>query len=136
MLPSLITYKHKFRETLKFNIVINLSSTIFLILILSIFSNQILLAYGDNYLDTRLFIILISSTIFSSLSSVVGSSIASLGLMWFGFGFNLSWSFYMIIFTVYFVNIGYGAIGLAYALFLSYFIHSISQLVFLKYLRL
>ena len=132
VLPALTGNIKNFNKTLNFNIKINFFTTLIILIPLMIFSKNILNLYGDEYVNIRLFVFLISSALFSSFSSVVGSAIASLGIMWTGFVFNFFWAIYMILFSIFFVNLEMGAMGLAYAVFLSYLIHGISQFIFLK----
>lgn len=132
VLPALTDNIKNYNKTLNFNIRINFFLMITFLIPLIFFSKNILSLYGDEYGNTRLFVFLISSALFSSFSSVVGSAIASLGIMWTGFVFNLLWAIYMILFSILFINQGMGAMGLAYAVFLSYLIHGISQFIFLK----
>jgi O-antigen/teichoic acid export membrane protein len=95
-------------------------------------SKNILSLYGKGYVNIELFIVLISSTLFSSFCSVIGLAIASKGKMWNGFIFNIFWAVYFILFTNYFIKLGYGALGLAYAIALSYLLHGIAQFVYFK----
>ena len=132
VLPALMDNIKNFKKTLNFNIKLNFVITLTILTPLFFFSDSILGLYGDEYVNTKLFVVLISSALFSSISSVVGSAIASLGIMWTGFLFNLFWAIYMVTLSILFINLSMGAIGLAYAVFLSYVIHATVQFVFLK----
>ncbi|KIC01413.1 hypothetical protein OA88_14090 [Flavobacterium sp. JRM] len=133
VLPALtMSNKEDFKKTLQFNIKINLFFTLISIVPLILISKYILSLYGKDYVNTELFIVLISSALFSSFCSVIGLAIASKGKMWHGFMFNLFWAVYFIFFTIYFINNGYGATGLAYAITLSYLLHGTIQFIYFK----
>ena len=133
VLPALTTSnKEDFKKTLSFNIKINMFFTLITALPIILLSKHILSLYGKGYVNIELFIVLISSTLFSSFCSVIGLAIASKGEMWIGFVFNMFWAVYFILFTIYFINLGYGALGLAYAIALSYLLHGVAQIVYFK----
>lgn len=133
VLPALtISNEEDFKKTLGFNIKMNLFFTSITVLPLMIFCKYILSLYGKEYVNTELFMVLISSALFSSFCSVVGLALASKGKMWIGFFFNLFWAGYFILFTIFFISNGYGAIGLAYSILLSYLIHGLTQFAYFK----
>lgn len=133
VLPALtISNKENFKSTLNFNIKINLFFSIVLIIPLVLLSPYILSLYGKEYSNTELFIVLVLSALFSSFCSVIGLALASKGKMWTGFAFNSFWAVYFILFTLYFINKGLGATGLAYAIFLSYLLHGLTQFIYFK----
>lgn len=133
VLPALtISNQEDFKKTLNFNIKVNLFFTTITVIPLIILSPYILCLYGKAYVNTELFIVLISSALFSSFCSVIGLALASKGKMWTGFIFNLFWAAYFILFTIYFIEQGLGATGLAYAILLSYLLHGITQFIYFK----
>lgn len=126
--------KTQFWKVLKVNFFINVGITVILAVVASIISPVLMTSYGDGYREHYLvLIILVCSTIFSVASSIVGNSIVSMGKMWLGFIFNLIWACLFICFTWVFLNLGFGAMGLSYALLLAYIIHTIYQFVYLKF---
>lgn len=131
VLPALtISNQENFKKTLNFNIKTNLFFTIITIVPLIVLSRYIMSLYGKEYVNTELFIVLISSALFSSFCSVIGLALASKGKMWTGFVFNALWAIYFILLTMYFINNGYGATGLAYAVLVSYVLHAITQFTY------
>lgn len=133
VLPALtLSKKEEFIKKISFNIKLNLICTLLVMLPVIIFSKNILSLYGKEYVKVELFIVLILSALFSSVSSVMGLALASKGKMWIGFLFNLFWAFYFILLTTYFIGHGYKATGLAYAMFWSYLLHVFVQFVYFK----
>ena len=101
-------------------------------LFVMVFSRFILGLWGSEFERPIILILLAASTIFSAFANVVGLAIASQGKMWVGFMFNLLWSIFIIVFSIYFINAGYGATGIAIAMLISYVIHSILQYIYLQ----
>ena len=76
-------------------IVITVGDIVFalvIVLLVALFSRYIMSAYGEGFDDTTTLIVLSSSAIFSAVSNVVGSAIASRAKMWVGFIFNMIWA--------------------------------------------
>jgi ABC-2 type transport system permease protein len=92
----------------------------------------IMSAYGEGFDDTTTLIVLSSSAIFSAVSNVVGSAIASRAKMWIGFIFNMIWAILVIAFTKIFLGMGYGALAIALSFLCSYILHTIISYVYLK----
>lgn len=126
--------KDKYWKVLYFNIILNASITLILTIIVCLCGNWIMGLYGKGFTDVHTLIILTSSTIFTSIATVIGLSIASRGKMWTGFIFNALWGLYLIGFSLLFIRHGDGASGLALAVLLSYVIHALAQFVYLKYI--
>ncbi|GHT14418.1 lipopolysaccharide biosynthesis protein [Bacteroidia bacterium] len=121
-------------RVLKYNIGINVIVTFVLAIIVSIYSSIIMQLYGKNFESTMAIIILAYSTVFTSISTVFGTSIASFGKMWIGFCFNLLWAMIIVGFTYIFLHQGMGAVGLALAVLCSYVIHTIMQFFYIFHL--
>lgn len=121
-----------YNKTLKYNIIINASITFILATVIALFSKWIMCLYGSEFDDISTLIIVIYSTVFTSIASVIGIAITSKGKMWIGFGFNLLWSLMFLYFVSLFLKMELGAKGLALALLLSYLFHSINQYIYLK----
>lgn len=123
---------NKFWKVLKYNIFLNAGLSFLVTLLVCIFSPLIMKLYGRGFTDPYPLIVLSLSTIFSSISSVVGASIQSRSKIWAGFSFNLIWAIIVLGLSYYFVTNGYGAVGLSMAILISYFIHSINELIYLR----
>ena len=124
--------KKAFWKILKANILVNSSVSILLTVLVCMFGNHIIHFYGSEYNNVYPLIFLSISTIFTSIANVVGQAISSKAKMWVGFFFNALWSLMTITFSVVFLNMGLGATALSLSLLISYFIHSILQLLYLK----
>lgn len=136
VMPSLARHVHstqigEYKRMLKLNLIINglVSSALSLIVILC--SSYLMLIYGDGFEDSSILILVALSTVFSSIATVVGVSIMSRGRVWIGFAYNLLWSCMFVGGTYLFLSLGYGAIGLAWALVISYALHTIIQSIYL-----
>lgn len=133
ILSSLSNNNNKtFWNILNANIILNGTIALILSLFVCLCSDWLMGLYGNGFSNSYVITLLSASTIFSSISSVIGLSISSRGKMWTGFIFNSLWGIILIIFSLYFITNGMGAIGLALAMLLSYFIHSIYQYIYLK----
>lgn len=127
-------YKIIFLKNLKLNILI--SSGMFLLI--WVFSSLISDFYGNGFQNVQIpLIIMALSTVLVAINNVVGQVIASQGKMWLGFILNLVWAMILIIASYIMLYIyKLGATGLAISYFISYFIHSILQLLIaMKYLN-
>lgn len=123
------TENKKFGRVLFLNLSVNVMIAASIALIVMLFSGFIMNMYGKEYSNNWPLIILSLSTIFSAISNVVGSSIASLAKMWAGFLFNFFWAFMIIFFSCLLSS--YGVTGIACAVLFSYIIHSMLQLIYL-----
>lgn len=123
---------NKYWKVLWLNVLLNGGVCLFLSLIVIAFNPLILSLYGNEYNNSLPLIVIVLSTIFTSIAQVVGLAIASMGKMWIGCIFNIIWAVMLIIFCYIFINIGLGATGVALALLVSYFIHAVVQLIYLK----
>lgn len=121
-----------FWKILKINILINGLVSFVLTSGIALFSPFIMKMYGDSYIGGEWTLILLAiSTIFSSVSNVVGLSIYSRAKMWVGFLFNTIWAVLTLGFTYLFVSLNFGAMGVALAITLAYLLHTIYQYVYL-----
>jgi O-antigen/teichoic acid export membrane protein len=118
--------KKKFVKLIKYNVLINLVICTFLALIFSFFSNFIMQSYGNGFKEGSVVLIVLSVTaILISVNSVVGQVIAGLGKMWTGLLVNIIWAFAFLVISHEFIGRGYGAMGLAKAMFIAYMLHTI-----------
>lgn len=124
--------RQKFWKVLKYNLMLNVSVSFCIALLVCICSPLIVSFYGDDFTNPYPLIVLAFSTIFSSIASVVGMSIQSRAKIWTGFLFNLLWATMVCSLSYFFVKQGYGSTGLSLAILISYIVHSILQLIYLK----
>lgn len=124
--------KQDFWKVLKINIYLNAGISFILTCIVCLFGSYIMNLYGKDFGGSLTLIILCASTIFTSISTVVGLSISSRNKMWTGFAFNLLWAVFIIGLSYTFLSYNYGAKGLAMAILCSYALLSILQLIYLK----
>ena len=122
-------------KLLKYNIYLNVSVTFVLSLLVILCSHWILGFYGNSFTDVEPIVILAFSTVFTSFANVVGLAISSRAKMWVGFVFNALWACILIGVSYYFLNLGWGASGLAWAVLVSYIIHSFVQFFYLYLLQ-
>ena len=118
---------------IKYNILINGLVSLLISLFIVLFSPWLTSLFGSNYTDNITLSILACSTIFTSISNVIGLSITSRSLMWQGFLLNLIWALLTIGLSYYFISLGFGASGLAIAVLLAYIIHTINSFLYLNY---
>jgi len=124
----------KYKQMLKYNLVVNIfiASTISLFVI--IFSHLIISSYGTSFSTGQpVLVILALTAILISYNSVIGQAIASKGKMWIGFSVNFAWAIVLILFTYLFTKNGEGAYGLAKANLYAYFFLSLTTTLIIKY---
>lgn len=121
----------RYKKVLKYNALINAGVSLVVALPVSLLATVIMKSYGPGFEEGALALILLSiSTIFVAWNNVVGQAIASKGMMWVGFFFNLMWATTFLIFSYYFIHNGYGVTGLALATLIAYLAHSVWQTVY------
>lgn len=120
-----------FWKVIWINIGINAVVTIILSLFILFFGNWLMGLNGKEYLGSTAIIYLAFSTVFSSAATVVGNAITSWERVWTGFAFNLLWASMFIGFSWYNLSSNMASEGVAIALLLSYFLHTLFQLMFL-----
>ena len=125
--------KTAYWKIIKINIIVNGLISLFISLVVVVFSPYLTSLFGSNYTDNVTLSILACSTIFTSMSNVVGLSITSRSLMWQGFLLNLIWAVLTISFSYVFIRFGMGAAGLASAVLIAYVIHTIISFLYLKF---
>lgn len=124
-----------FWRVLKINILLNVIITSIVSIFVCVASPFIISMYGNGFDNPMPLIYLGLSTIFTSLSTVVGLSISSRSKMWTGFSFNFLWGIMTVSFSYFFINMNYGASGIALAILFAYFFHTIFQLVYLYIIK-
>jgi len=123
--------KQKFKNAFWVNFKITSLVMIISSILVIIFSNSIMSAYGSEFkFGSFILIILMIVSIITALNSNIGQVIASSGEMWWGLILNALWAIEIIVFAWFFVY--KGALGLAYAYLVAYFLHTLQVSVFLK----
>ncbi len=113
---------------IKVNLLINVTVTVLLGLGIGLLSPFINKLYGKDFTNYYPMIIMLITAVICAANNVLGQVIASKGKMWLAFMLNGLWAVWMITFTLLFVGrMNYGALGLAYAMLVSYMLHSIVQ---------
>jgi O-antigen/teichoic acid export membrane protein len=124
---------YQFNKIVRLNIYFNFMISFIISLIISFFSFLIMSSYGPAFSDGQsVLIILAISSIFISVNNVIGHAIASKGKMWVGFFFNFIWGVTLLGCTYTYMNLGYGAKGLAYSFLISYLVHTLFQGIYAK----
>lgn len=122
-------YSKTFNVSLFITIIISLGMAIPLL----IFSPWIMQNYGPGFKQGYLVLDTIAlSGVLMCINNVIGMSIVAKGFLWFGFLLNLFWAAALIGFSYFFINKGYGALGIALSTLFAYFLHTIFQLIFIK----
>lgn len=120
--------RYQYQKLIKINLLINGGITLLLAIAIIPFAPYIVKLYGNtftNYLPLRIMLI---TAVIHAINTVLGQVIASKGKMWLGLGVNLIWAIWLIISSYIFINLlSLGAIGLSYALLVSYILHSLLQ---------
>ena len=124
--------KNQFWKVLRTNILLNVCITTILSLLIVVLCNHIMNLYGEGFEDPIPLIILAFSTIFTSVSTVLGISISSLSKMWMWFGMNLNWSIVTVVIAYLFISIGFQAKGIAMAVLIGYIVHALIQYLYLR----
>lgn len=120
--------KRQYMYLIKINLLINIGVTLLLGLIIGVFSPFINQLYGKDFTNYSPMLIMLVTAIICAANNVLGQVIASKGKMWVGFGLNSLWAVWLILFSILFIiKMNLGALGLAYAMLISYFLHSIAQ---------
>jgi O-antigen/teichoic acid export membrane protein len=123
----------QFKKILNSNVLINMGIAMLAAVVLSLFSSIILSFYGKGYTDNMPFIIMAISSIFTSVSTMLGVSISSKAKMWTWCGFNILWGAIAIGSSYYFISVmRLGATGAAFGILISFIIHAIVQYLYIQ----
>jgi O-antigen/teichoic acid export membrane protein len=121
-------------STIKRNVFINFVLCLSLAILFSIASKPIMHSYGHEYKEGFLVLIILSfSGVLNAVNIVIGQVLTSLNKMWIGLLLNLIWALLLILFTIYFISIGYGALGLAFAMLIAYALHTVNTWLAVKF---
>lgn len=121
----------KFFRVLHVNIMLNAAVTALMALFLTLLSGVILSFYGKDFNDTATMVVMAFSTIFTSVSSVIGTAISSKAHMWEWCGFNCLWASVLLGFA-WLLSPMLGALGCALAILLSFVEHSLVQYIYVR----
>lgn len=126
--------KQQYSYLIKVNLYINVGITLILAIFAGLLSPFINRLYGKDFTNYLPMIVMLVTAVFCAANNVFGQVIASKGKMWMGFGLNCLWAIWLVLFSLLFIGrMKLGALGLAYAMLISYLLHSIAQgLVALK----
>lgn len=120
--------KQQYNYLVKVNLLINVFITLLLSLIIGVLSPFINHLYGKDFTNYVPMIVMLVTAVICAGNNVLGQVIASKGKMWIGFGLNSLWAFWLLLFAYLFVSeMNLGALGLAYAMLISYLLHSLLQ---------
>ena len=125
-------HKQRFWKVLNVNLLINGVIATILALIVIAFSGVITSFYGADFNNPMPLIILSLSCVFSSMSAVLGNSIASLGRMWQSCLLNFIWASILLLLSFLFLEIGLGTTGVSLAILVSYIVHLVIQYSYMK----
>ncbi len=125
---SLNGTKNQYKKLIKINLLINIGISFAIALFVGVFAPYIYKFYGKDFTNFLPMIILLFTVVICAANNVFGQIIASKGKMWIGFGVNALWAVWLVFFSDLFIGkMQIGAVGLAYALLISYLLHSILQ---------
>lgn len=120
--------KSEYKNLIKLNLAINIIITSILAIFVAILSSFIFKMYGPEFNNPIPLIILLASAIICAVNNVLGQIIASKGKMWIGLIVNMIWGVWLVLFSTIFIDkMNLGAAGLAYAILVSYLLHSVTQ---------
>lgn len=124
----------KFKKVLNTNILLNVGIAFITSLILILFSSLVMSFYGDDFSDTTPFIIMIVSSVFTSISTILGVAISSKAKMWTWCAFNVLWAIVAIYSSYIYIHMGMGAKGASLGILTSFILHALVQFVYVRYL--
>ncbi|MCK8603941.1 oligosaccharide flippase family protein [Desulfoferrobacter suflitae] len=122
-----------YRKVIWFNIVLNGSIALLIVLPLILTAHYIMHFYGTGYeIGANVLRILALTAMLMAVNNVIGQAIASKGKMWLGFIFNALWAVVLLSFAGFFIKKGFGALGLSLATFIAYTLHTLWQGSYLR----
>lgn len=118
------------KTLLKYNITVNIVISIIIAIPIICFSKLIMSLYGSGFEEPMPLVILAISTIFTTLALVTTTALTSVAKVWLSFLFQILWSISMLISAYIFLCIDFGALGIAFAILIAYFILSFAQTIY------
>lgn len=126
---------HSFWKMVKYSFVINALIAGSAAVVVSLLSQVIMKAYGQDFSSGWLILTMLAVTaVLIASINVIGQVIASSASMWWGFVLNLMWATSFLIFSWLWVK-SYGAVGLASAYVTSYICHLVWTSLYLIKLK-
>jgi O-antigen/teichoic acid export membrane protein len=126
--------KKDFLNTIKTNLILNVSIATLLSIVIFFTGDIILAGYGNEFTNAFPLYILALSAILISVSNVVFPILMTYNKIWFGVLINMIWAICLILIAKIFIKIGYAEDGLALAIFISYFVSLFLQVFYVRYL--
>lgn len=116
-------------EILKMSFAVNGIFSIFLVIAVTLFARDILLLYGEEYSGYgRVLTVVSIAAALLAMQTPAGNIVVAASKMWTGFFMNAAWALVYIT-SSYFLVEG-GAIGIAWALLISYILHATWTMAF------
>lgn len=123
----------QYQKFLWLNVLLNFAIASMVVLPLIFLADYIMVAYGSGFENgANVLRVLSISAVLVAINNVVGKAIISKGKMWIGFLFNALWAVSLISASFILIKIGYGAMGLAFAMLFAYVLHTIWQGIYLN----
>lgn len=141
ILPILSSYSgngnndaKSYGKVMKIYFLVMTGITLTIILPVVIFSSKLLKLYGFHpTMDDELVLILYStSSIFLIIASGIGQVLISQSRMWQGLVLNSLWGTVYLTLAHYFLRSDYGALGIAWAFFISYGVYAIGMCLYMQ----
>ena len=137
LLPLLASYsddQNSFKKVFKYNLLINLAIVFILCIVILFTSNFIMGFYGESFKSGSLVLILMSiASLPMVVSSLIGQSLIAKEKVWIGLLFNLVWGACFISLSYNFIDsYQLGVLGYAYSFLISYIIHMMLNLGYVK----
>ncbi len=121
-----------YRKALWYNMLLTGASAFAAAAFIALASAYIMLSYGNGFVEGKYVLAILSfSTVLIAINSVAGSAIASTGRTWLGFLFNLLWGVAQVSIAAVLIPL-HGATGLALATLISYMLHSLWQISYIR----
>ena len=114
------------------NIVVNFIIALLMAILLSLSSEYIMKAYGGGFeKGSHVLIVLAFTSVFFSISVIIGQAIVSKEKIWLSFFFNSVWAITFLATTFVLFDLGYKATGLAYSFLIAYAFLAVIQLIYI-----
>jgi len=124
--------KHDFVSVVGLNFRVTLLHGLPIVVALIAMSHFLALLYGAQFEDAQPIIVVLSVVSFLSfLNATVGVSLAGSGRMWTGALMNLGWGIALLASAAWLIPV-YRAFGLALAMLIAYFVHSLWQIGYVE----
>jgi O-antigen/teichoic acid export membrane protein len=120
----------RYRKLLRVNLMVSFGAAATTALPIIALSPWIMTAYGRDFASgSSILVVLSVVTVITAALNIVGQAIASQGRMWGGLALNMIWGAVMLAACSLWRHMG--AMGLAWATFTAYSVHSITSAVYM-----